>query len=120
MSALSQMESIRDHLSRFKFFYTSELELQSGLANALDMGGFKVQREYRLTPQDRLDFFMDGIVVEVKIGGSPADVMRQVSRYAEHHKVQGVLLITTRAKHALPTSFNGKPILVHSLLDGAF
>jgi hypothetical protein len=120
MTALDRLEAIHQHLSRFRFYFTNERELQAGLLNALDMGGFKAKSEFRLTPQDRLDFFAEGVAIEVKIGGSAADVMRQVSRYAEHDLVQGILLVTTKAKHSLPTTFNGKPLLVLSLLDGAF
>jgi hypothetical protein len=120
VNALSRLEEISKHLARYRFFYASELELQAGLWNALFSLGIAVKREYRLSDRDRLDFFIEGIAVEVKTDGSAADVMRQVSRYAESEKVQGILLVTAKARHILPASFNGKPLLVHSLLDGAF
>lgn len=64
---------------------------------------------------------VDGdIVIETKIGGSAAELMRQVSRYAQSAGVAGILVVTSRANHHLPESFNGKPVLVHSLLGGAF
>jgi hypothetical protein len=119
-SALPRLEALRSHLSQFRFFYSCELEIQVAIGQLLQTAGIPAQREFRLSEKDRLDFFIDGLVIEVKIGGSAADVMRQVARYAEHEKVQGVLLVTTKARHTLPDTFNGKPLLVHSLLDGAF
>jgi hypothetical protein len=120
VSALARMQGIRSYLSQFRFYFTSELEIQMAIGQVLATAGIPAQREYRLSEKDRLDFFIDGLVIEVKIGGSASEVMRQVARYAQHDNVQGVLLVTTRARHTLPEMFNGKPLLVHSLLDGAF
>jgi hypothetical protein len=115
-----KLRALRDFLSHFRFNYSSEAELQEGIERALSATTYAVQRELRLDDLGRLDFFIDGeIVIETKIEGSAPQLMRQVSRYAQSPKVLGILVVTDRATHTLPPSFNGKPVLVHSLLDGA-
>lgn len=117
---IDRLLSLRNTLSRFQFHYANEDELQRGIAAALESADMAYLREYQLTPQDRLDFLVDDLAIEVKIGSSAAAVLRQIARYAQHEKIAGILLVTARGHHALPESFAGKPVLVHSLLDGAF
>lgn len=121
MSPVAKLHNLRDFIAHFRFNYANEADLQRGIEQALLGGDFSFERELRLDDLGRLDFFVDGeLVIETKIGGSAADLMRQVSRYAQSGKVVGILVVTDRASHRLPESFNGKPVLVHSLLDGAF
>ena len=44
---------------------------------------------------NRADFWLDGLVIEVKVAGSLADALRQVGRYISLPQVRGVLLATT-------------------------
>jgi len=119
-AVVARLRVIQQFLSSFQFHYSSEDSLQRGLYQALDMGPFAVKREYQLTPESRLDFLIDdSIALEVKIGGSAAEVMRQISRYAEHPQISGILLVTSRT-HVLPSSFSGKPLATHYLLESAF
>jgi hypothetical protein len=121
MKGLADLRILYAFLAQFRFNYTSEAELQSGIQQALSASSYRVQREFRLEDLGRLDFLInDAIVIETKIGGSAAELMRQVSRYAQSQSVQAVLVITSRASHVLPKSFNGKPVMVLSLLGGAF
>lgn len=111
---------LRDHFSEFRFFYANERALQDGLEIALRDLPYLTEREVVLPGLGRLDFLIEGIVViETKIGGSAAALMRQVARYAESDQVLAILVVTDRASHRMPETFNGKPLLVHSLLDGA-
>lgn len=121
MEALERLRKLRDHLARFRFNFCSEDELQRGIEQVLARSTFEALREVRLGERGRLDFIVDGdIVIETKIGGSAAELMRQVARYAQSPQVAAILVVTSRAGHSLPASFNGKPVLVHSLLGGAF
>ncbi len=121
MNVITRLRTLRDHLSQFRFNYGCEDDLQCGIAQVLSSSQFEFVREHRISALDRLDFLVDGdIAIETKIGGSAASLMRQVSRYAEHAEIAGILVITDRASHVLPESFNGKPVLIHSLLEGAF
>ena len=101
-------------LKRFHFSYQNELELQDGIAQALSAATIPYEREKRLTPTDRPDFFVDGIVLEVKIKGATRAVLRQLNRYAGHESVKAILLVTTRSLQAfqVPESMNDKPVRV--------
>lgn len=116
------MEKICFLLSRYRFNFTNEDELQAGIAQILDACmPLRAMREVVIDRIGRLDFLVDGeIAIETKIGGSANELMRQVARYAQSDRIQAILVVTSRATHTLPESFNGKPVMVHSLLDGAF
>lgn len=116
-----RLSAIRALLSRFRFKYSNEAELQSAIEKILEGSSFAAVREVRLGEYGRLDFLVDGdIAIETKIGGSTQQLMRQVARYALSDRVSAILVITDRANHVLPESFNGKPVMVYSLMDGAF
>lgn len=55
-----------------------------------------------------------GIAIEVKVKGQVAEVLRQLRRYANHERIQGLVLVTTRRLHAasMPAEMNGKPLAV--------
>jgi hypothetical protein len=120
MNVITDLRQLRDHLSVFRFNYMNEYELQCGIEQALAGTMFHVEREVRIGELGRLDFLIDGrIVIETKIGGSAPQLMRQVARYAQCDTVSAILVVTDRANHRMPLSFNGKPLLVHCL-GGAF
>lgn len=100
-------------LTKYRFSWPDESTLQLGIATALEREGIAFTREYSLNAQDRVDFLVGSLAVEVKIKGSLPEVARQLRRYCEHACVSEVLVVTTRAQHtALPDQFNGKPIRV--------
>ena len=83
-----------------------------------------VIREYQLGKgangkPDRPDFAIptdDGLlVVEVKVKGAASEVEAQLARYAWHDRVCGVVLVTTRAVHVMPSIVGGKACAVASL-----
>ena len=113
MSTISQLHDI---FARNRFRHTNEIELQDGIAKALTDAGLAFKREHHLGV-DRVDFFLDGIALEVKIGGSLSDVTRQLHRYSEHTDVHTVALVTTMARHRpMPVIMSGKPVLVFHLI----
>lgn len=92
---------------------TSEKDLQAALWNQLKRSFPSATRETVLGPGDQVDFLVQDVAVEVKVDGSPMEVMRQLQRYAMHEQVAAVVLVTTRAKHrGLPPTLRGKPVLV--------
>lgn len=116
-AVIERLQALCAYLARFRFNFTSEVMLQDGLEQVLSQAGVPVEREFLLDKRSRLDFMLPGgLVIEVKVDGSRADVLRQLSRYAQSPAVSGLLLVTTRASHRLPESFNGKPLAVHSLI----
>ena len=88
-----------------------------------------MRREHVLTERDRIDFLIQetvwptdarfGIGIEVKVDGTLSELVRQLQRYAQHDLVDGLLVVSTRARlHAVPTTLSGKPVAVALLLHG--
>lgn len=99
-------------LQRYRFNWTNEEDLQIALAQALRVDDWPVLAEYDLGIHGRVDFFLDGLAIEVKTQGSRAAVLRQLHRYAEHDDVTELLLVTTSLKLDVPPTLNGKPVTI--------
>lgn len=113
--------SIEAALRRHRFRFASERALQNSLTRLLEMLGFAATREYRLGPEDVADFFLEGsgLAIEVKVDGSLSAVTRQLHRYAGHHDVNALMLITSLNRHdSLPNEMQGKPLRVVVLPGG--
>jgi hypothetical protein len=97
-------------LRTFRFRFGCEDDLQAGIADAL--APLPVEREVRLSARDRVDHLLPGgVVIEVKVAGSADRVLGQLTRYAAHDRVSGLVLVTTRARHQeLPAEIDGKPV----------
>ena len=108
-----QLKGIGRLLARFGYRYGSEVQLHEVLATVLDNAGHAYLREYRLDASNRADFWLDGLVIEVKVAGSLADALRQVGRYINLPQVRGVLLVTTERWGERPLvarpAWQGKP-----------
>jgi hypothetical protein len=103
-------------IATHRFKHADELELQEGVAEALAIAGYRVEREVRLSARDRIDLLVDHVGIEVKVGGSAAGVARQLERYACSGEIDALVLASSRRHHlAVPTTLNGKPIVVVSL-----
>jgi hypothetical protein len=110
--APKRLEEAADALSGHRFMFTSEDELQQGIAMVL---GKEWTREHVLSKEDRIDFWhkMHCLGIEVKVDGSLSELTRQVFRYTENEKVQGVLVVTSLSRLSrLPDTMNGKPVRV--------
>jgi hypothetical protein len=99
-------------ITRYRFTFTSEKELQNGIATALIKEKIPHLREFVLNVTDRPDFMLyDGIVIEVKIKGSLADLLRQATRYAGYDQVTGILVVgTPHWLSRIPATLAGKPV----------
>lgn len=76
-----------------------------------------VLREVRIAESDRVDIWVNGVVVEVKLhggGSSKVQLYKQVERYAAHPRVEGIVVATNIAM-TLPREINGKPARLVSL-----
>jgi AMMECR1 domain-containing protein len=108
-------------LRSYRFNFTNERELQDGIESVFRVVELPFVREYRLGPGDIVDFLCAGDTgVEVKIGGSPSGILRQLMRYAEHDAIRAVVLVTRKLQHthAFPPSLAGKPLRVATLGGG--
>jgi len=100
-------------LRGYRFNYSCEDDLQKALASVLTRCSIPFQREYVLSPKDRLDFLVGTTAIEVKIQGSLVEVVRQVQRYLQSPKIESVIVVTTRNTHRrMPETMNGKTIHV--------
>jgi hypothetical protein len=114
------MMDVAGVLRSYRFSFTDESELHLGIGKALAEAGINFEPEYGLGDAGRIDFFIDGLGVEVKIKESRNSVMRQLMRYAKHDKITSLILVTTRNQlRAMPIALNGKEITV-VYIGGAF
>lgn len=106
-----------------RFIYGDEKGLQSAIALLLKEQGVSHVREKELGVGP-VDFFLneDGIGLEIKVKGSPSQVLAQLMRYAERPEINGILLVTTKCNvgRFVPSVLSGKPAGVISLWQNGF
>jgi len=109
-------------LSALRFNCDNEQQMQDGIEQALKDAGIWAEREYRLSVEDRIDFYVHHprIGIEVKVKGSPSDVLRQCLRYANYKVIKGIVLVTSRLRLSLPDTLAGKPARTLSLWRQGF
>lgn len=99
----------------YEFRYANEDDLQVGVAAALELAGFDVEREVRLAPGDRIDMLVDAVGIEVKVAGTTASAARQCARYLRSSRVDELILVTSRARHEIELD-PALPVCVHQVL----
>lgn len=105
------LQAVMQAIDAWTFRHVNEDELQSGLAEALDRAGLQPQREVRIAG-GRIDVLCGRIGVEVKVAGQPAQVVRQLTRYASGGDIDALVLVTTRVRHQAPDTISGIPVRV--------
>ena len=118
-----RLSALANLLGGVRYRYGSEVQLHDVMARLLTEAGHSFEHEYRLDQHNRADFWLDGLVVEVKIDGSMGDALRQVGRYIGLPQVQGVLLAGTPQWAGAPLlkrpAWQGKPFQMTRLLRQA-
>lgn len=71
-----QAAEIAELLSRYKFSWTNEEDLQRSIAQVLAAAGIEFQREVGLNARDRIDFRIGQIGIECKVAHSVTEVIR--------------------------------------------
>lgn len=114
-------------LARYRFVAHDEHALYVGLEEALTKGGVAYEREKPLTTKgritSRLDFYLpeDRTAIEVKVQGSPGDILRQLERYQRDEAVDGLLLVTTVSRFTLiPDMIEGKRAMAYRIHGGFY
>src|ERR1035441_10388199 len=98
-------------ISRHKYVFDNEDELQLGIAAVLERAGVEAEREVKINATDRLDFLAGSIAIEIKIAGSRPQILTQLHRYAQSERVSEIVLVSLKARHhGLPFELNGKRI----------
>lgn len=112
-------------LRPYRFIAHDERRLYEGLSEALVKAGIVFERERTIQlatgRAGRLDYYVPiyRLAIEVKVGGSPAAILRQLRSYAEHPDVDALLLVTSLAKLAqIPDTLAGKPVRSYRLTGG--
>lgn len=107
-------------LSTCVFRVSTEGDLQDSIARVLTGCGIDFDREVRLNSADVIDFVVGTTGIEVKIKGSLPALTRQLHRYAQHDRIQSLVVVTNRARlRSVPDVLNGKPVAVYSLLGSS-
>lgn len=105
-------------LHRTRIDLSNEKVTQQQISSILDAMGAPYQREYRLDQKNIVDFFIDGVAIEVKLNKTAVmNIYRQCERYCAFDAVKQLLLVTNRAM-TLPTQINGKHTCIVSLGRG--
>lgn len=111
--------SLRAILSGYRFRFATEEQLHAGIEEAMTREGLRWEHEKHLS-SGRIDFLVEPeIGVEVKVDGSRAALLRQISRYLLQSEIRELLVITTRASHSeIPMVMQGKTVRVLYLSPG--
>jgi hypothetical protein len=95
-----------------RFAFSTEEDLQAGIALALTEEGIPFEREVVLSRQDRIDFLLPGgLGLEVKVGWSISALTRQLHRYAQLEAISALVVVVTQTRLLnLPLEIAGKPL----------
>lgn len=108
---LIELVRLLENLQPYRFSLVKEEETKAQMKEAFLSMGHHFEAEVVLDAHNRIDFFADGIGIEVKIKGSRKDFYRQCERYCAFPQVKMLVLATNRAL-ALPATINGKRVFV--------
>lgn len=94
-------------ISKYRFSLTDEKETQQQMENCFKSAPMQFNREHKLDASNIPDFFIDGIIVEVKLKGSRRAIYSQIERYSKFEEVDEIILVTNRSM-GLPRMVNNK------------
>ncbi len=107
---LDRLETL---LGTRRFRFTTEVELQIGIGKVLEAAGEIFEREVVLGRGERIDFLVGGVGIEVKVKGTVEAAHMQLLRYAQHDRIEGLLLVSgTQRLGDIPHEIEGKPVRV--------
>lgn len=106
---LSALEGVRSPAQ------PGEYDLHVLISAALSGAGIPCAHEYKLAPRCRIDFFAEGVGIEVKKGRPDRNALaRQIERYLASSELGALVVVTQRAVF-LPDEIGGKPVRLVSL-----
>lgn len=104
-------------LKRHRFPLDDEKRLQELMYEVLRIAFPKKQviREYRLDKENRIDLYVSGVGIEVKIkGGTKRSIFKQCTRYCEFNDIESLILVTGILT-GFPEQIHGKDCYVLNL-----
>ena len=106
----------------YRYSVASEDSFQRGVEQVLHRNDIPFLREYPLGPEfGRIDFYLprQKLGIELKVKGSPSQVLRQLHRYAQSPDVDALILLTARAGLSFPPMrMNGREIFTVPVWEG--
>lgn len=116
VDSVVELDTVITALGESRFTWTTESELQHGVAAALEARGLDVEFEVRVDARNRLDLKVGRVGIEVKIDGTWRSVRRQLERYAELDAIDALVLVTSRPSHRqIESRIAGKRVVVHRI-----
>ena len=92
-----------------------EIDIQNQIEQAFAKNQIPFQREFRIAPHCRPDFFVEGVVVEVKKRRPVRSALiAQAERYARQPEVKAVVIVLEKSID-IPDTIAGRPARVISL-----
>jgi hypothetical protein len=107
-------QSVFAALKTGRFSLVSEKETQAEIAAHLTARAIAHVREVDIGNRDIIDFMVDTIGIEVKIGGGKRAIYAQCERYCKTGKLTALILMTSVAI-GFPREVNGIPCFVLSM-----
>jgi len=109
-------------LKTYRYSVGSEDGFQRGVEQVLSEHGIAFVREHSLGREfGRIDFYLPDhqYGIELKVKGSPSQVLRQLHRYAQCPDISALILVTSRARLAVaPAKINGRPLFTAAVWEG--
>ncbi len=100
--------ALRELRSPFALY---EQDIHQVVARRLTDAGLPFLHEKPLTPGCRIDFWCEGVGIEIKKGKPrPAALLEQLRRYAVSDEIAALVVLTQRSVR-LPASVCGKPLV---------
>ncbi len=92
-------------------FLTDEYQIHRLIAAALSTANIRFQHEYKLGSYARIDFFVEGIGIEVKTNKADRRaILAQLKKYAAYDAVYAIIVVVQRAMK-LPAELDHKAII---------
>lgn len=118
MSAALQARRIAVALSKVKVSLSSEAAAQRDITAALTASGIEYETEVRLSARDRIDVLCGTIGIEIKVKHSRRDIWHQLLRYAEHDRIEALVLATGRSWPGAADKVGNIPLFIVDLSRG--
>lgn len=113
---MQKIEDILTALSKVRINKTmDEHHIHEEIKKVLDKEKIRYKHEYKLLSHKRFDFWIDGIILEVKKQKpQKMQLLNQLNRYTKVPDVKAIIIVLERSIN-LPKTLNDKPIIVKSL-----
>lgn len=113
---MQQIEDILSALSKIRISRTmDEHHIHEEIKKALNKEKIRYKHEYKLLSHKRFDFWIDGIILEVKKQKpQKMQLLNQLNRYTKVPDVKAIIVVLEKSI-SIPHEINGKPVVVKSL-----